>query len=165
MISAQKDLDLPAHKVMVAHIRCKDIASEQLASVQKDNAWLSLMEEAHSDEILLTDFSERAEALIESCLYGYETDAMYFVDSVRIEQKHALWHGLTSALQPAFKAQRDLLCAQLRKEFLDALEVAADSNASFSEVTRSFSQDLVAKYDRTAPSSLLTGMSVTTGCG
>eukprot|EP00892_Ulva_mutabilis_P007514 jgi/Ulvmu1/5134/UM021_0151.1 len=146
VISAQKDLDLPAHKVMVAHIRCKDISAEQLASVQQDNAWVSLMDEACAGETLMSDFGKRAGALIESCLYGYETEAMYFVESVRVEQKHELRRGLASALRPAFIAQREILHAQLLREFECALDVGPHTGKSFVEVAMSMSRTLISKY-------------------
>lgn len=150
VISAQRDLDLPAHKVMVAHIRCKDIAAEQLAAVQQDSAWINLIDEASSGLTLLSDFGSRASALIESCLYGYDTDAMYFVESVRSEQKAELRHGLSSALQPAFEAQRDLLHTQLLKKFEAALaHVQTNADENFVDVAKCLIAELSAQYDGT----------------
>lgn len=147
VISSQKDLDLPAHKVMVAHIRCKDIAAEQLAAVQQDNAWMSLMDDACSGATLMSDFGESAGALMESCLYGYDTEAMYFVESVRVEQKKDLRRGLAAALQPAFQAQRDMLHSQLLQEYKGALDTWGGEGNSFVETANSISQTLTKKYD------------------
>lgn len=156
MISAQKDLDLPAHKVMVAHIRCKDIAAEQLGAVQQDTAWVAMIDEALSSSTLMSDFRQRASALIESCLYGYETEAMYFVESVRREQKTELRRGLACALQPAFEAQRDLLHTQLLEQFEAGL-ASAGAHTNFVDVAMSLSGELLAKYDGATPTSFIPG--------
>lgn len=148
VISTQKDLDLPAHKVMVAHIRCKQIAAEQLAAVQADVAWNKLTTEALHAAHLVLDFGKRASALIESCLYGYERDAMYFVESVRTEHKNHLNDALRSALMPAFEAQRALLHTELLATFEAALErVGCDDDTKFVDLCKSLSTDLQAKYN------------------
>lgn len=44
VIKENKDLDLPAHRVMVAHIRCEEIADEQYSSLTENEDWLSMKE-------------------------------------------------------------------------------------------------------------------------
>lgn len=53
---------------MVANIRCKEIAAEQLQALLQDQAWLSLQSEAAA--ALVSDFGARATALLHSCLTG-----------------------------------------------------------------------------------------------
>ena len=125
MITTQKDLDLPAHKVMVAHIRCKDIAREQLEAVKNDQAWAALLASAVDSQELLPSFKPSAESLIESCLYGYETEAMYFVDSVRMEQKAELQAALLADLHIGFAAQREVMRSKALLDFRQALSSAA----------------------------------------
>lgn len=150
VIHAQKDLDLPAHKVMVAHIRCRDIATDQLQAITNDAAWQGLLEDAVSGQEV-TDFNTRSSSLIESCLYGYDTDAMYFVDAVRIEQKEELQKQLYACLQPAYDAQCTLLQTKLKQRFAAELTAAvADPSVRFSDVAASSAQKLVAEYDGAA---------------
>jgi protein SEY1 len=125
VISEQKDLDLPAHKVMVANIRCKDIAQGQLKAATSDQAWTALVVGAVEGNEVQRSFGKDAAALIESCLFGYDSEAMYFVDSVRSEQKKELEVQLYAALHKAFAAQLKALQGQLSGEFLEALETAA----------------------------------------
>ena len=147
VIHSQKDLDLPAHKVMVAHIRCRDIATDQLEALSRDTAWQQLLEDAASGEEV-TDFNTRSSSLIESCLYGYDTDAMYFVDAVRTEQKEELQKQLFASLQPAYDAQCALLQAKLMQKFAAELTAAvADPSARFSDVATASSRRLVTEYD------------------
>ncbi|WJX27471.1 hypothetical protein P8452_16284 [Trifolium repens] len=44
VIRENKDLDLPAHKVLVANMRCEEIASEKLSNFRSDKGWLKLKE-------------------------------------------------------------------------------------------------------------------------
>lgn len=151
VIHAQKDLDLPAHKVMVAHIRCRDIATEQLKAITDDVAWQGLLEDAVSGSEI-TDFSTRSSSLIESCLYGYDTEAMYFVDAVRTEQKEELQKQLFSALQPAFNAQQTLVQNKLTERFATQLRAAvSDPSVRFSDVAASATETLLAEYDSAHP--------------
>lgn len=125
VITEQKDLDLPAHKVMVASIRCKDIAREQLEAVTSDQAWATLLSAATAGKEVLETFRKEAAALVESCLCGYDNDAMYFVESVRSEQKRDLERALYAALGEGYVAQATLLRMQLAADFRAALEVEA----------------------------------------
>jgi hypothetical protein len=68
VIRSQKDLNLPAHKVMVANVRCEDIKAEQLAAFANDQAWAGLVADAAAGP--LPDFGVRAAGLRESCLDG-----------------------------------------------------------------------------------------------
>ena len=134
IIREQKDLDLPAHKVMVAHIRCKDIAREQLAAVTHDQAWERLLEEATTSSELVASFKETAQSLLQSCLFGYDSEAMYFVDSVRSENKQELEAALYAALHAAFAAQKLALQRSLAERFRERLERAAGAASTFTGV-------------------------------
>ena len=69
MIRSQKDLNLPAHKVMVASIRCKEIRGDQLRAFEADQAWTRLVGEAAGGG-LVPGFGARAAALVDSCVAG-----------------------------------------------------------------------------------------------
>lgn len=53
---------------MVANIRCAEIAADQLAALQRDQAWLGLVQEAAAS--VVPGFGERAASLIDSNLAG-----------------------------------------------------------------------------------------------
>lgn len=153
IISLQKDLDLPAHKVMVAHIRCKDIAREQLAAIKSDQAWQALLSAAKDGKELMETFKQDAEGLIESCVYGYRTDAMYFVDTVREEQQAELVKALRADLHDGFVAQREALRQTLVGEFRQALYTASSSaEHAVQAAARAKSSELLARYSRALPS-------------
>ncbi|KAK9867191.1 hypothetical protein WJX84_006772 [Apatococcus fuscideae] len=103
VIREQKDLNLPAHKVMVANIRCAEIAAEQLKALQQDQAWLSLSQQASSGSV--PGFGAQAGALISSSLTGYDEEARYFDSGVKQEKQAELVQKLHEAVHPAFSAQ------------------------------------------------------------
>jgi protein SEY1 len=157
VIVQQKDLDLPAHKVMVAHIRCKDIARSQLEAVTSDQAWQSLLNRATTGGEVLTTFKEDAALLVQSCLFGYDSDAMYFVDSVRNEQKTELEATLFSQLAAGYGVQTALLQKQLASEFRAELDCAAKNNKdSVAAIAARTKLEVVTKYEGFSPSSCST---------
>jgi hypothetical protein len=48
----RRDLDFPAHKVMVMIVRCEEIANENLAKLASNKNWLELKEAAQSCLVL-----------------------------------------------------------------------------------------------------------------
>lgn len=55
-------------QVMVANIRCGEIAADQLQALQQDQAWLSLSQDASAS--IVAGFGGHASALISSALSG-----------------------------------------------------------------------------------------------
>eukprot|EP00879_Flechtneria_rotunda_P005764 GHRR01006065.1.p1 GENE.GHRR01006065.1~~GHRR01006065.1.p1 ORF type:complete len:797 (+),score=315.22 GHRR01006065.1:159-2549(+) len=110
IIKSQKDLNLPAHKVMVANIRCSEIKQDQLRSFTSDQAWQALAQASNSQ--LIRDFGTRVAALLRSCSKGYEMEAMYFDANVRIEHHAELHTKLVALVSGPFNAQLSLLAKQ-----------------------------------------------------
>ena len=67
-------------QVMVANIRCAEIAAEQLQAMQEDQAWLTLSQQSEAGSV--AEFGGQAGALISSSLAG------------------AVWPGLNSQEGP-----------------------------------------------------------------
>ncbi|EFJ52341.1 hypothetical protein VOLCADRAFT_79128 [Volvox carteri f. nagariensis] len=103
VIRAQKDLNLPAHKVMVANIRCQEILEDQLKAFAEDQAWTMLQEA--SSCCVVEGFGRRAHSLIDSCVVGYQAEARYFDTHVREAKLAELQQRLLAALQPVYQSQ------------------------------------------------------------
>nr|GEU99773.1 protein root hair defective 3-like [Tanacetum cinerariifolium] len=80
-----KDLDLPAHKVMVATIRCEEIANEKYSSFVANEDWQELEEAVQSH--LVPGFGKKLSSLLNKCLSSYDEEATYFEDSVRSSKR------------------------------------------------------------------------------
>ncbi|GBF96639.1 hypothetical protein Rsub_09272 [Raphidocelis subcapitata] len=115
VIRSQKDLNLPAHKIMVANVRCEDIKNDQLAAFTGDQAWAALVEEARAG--IIRDFGARAAGLRESCIDGYDQEAAYFHAAVRDAKRAELEEGLAEALAGPFEEQAALLTEREMAEF------------------------------------------------
>eukprot|EP01018_Ginkgo_biloba_P021580 Gb_39091 [translate_table: standard] len=63
IIRENKDLDLPAHKVMVATVRCEEIAKEKLAQLTSDEGWQELEEAVQSGPVV--GFGKKLSAILD----------------------------------------------------------------------------------------------------
>jgi hypothetical protein len=68
-IHRDEDLNLPAHKVMVASVRCNEIKEKQLSSLLQSPEWTKLADEASGDQ-LSADFGVIACRLIQGYIDG-----------------------------------------------------------------------------------------------
>lgn len=68
VVRANKDLNLPAHRVMVANIRCEQIASDQLAALQAAEGWTSLSDAVNAG--VVKGFGGDLGELLQRCLAG-----------------------------------------------------------------------------------------------
>ncbi|KAK9839889.1 hypothetical protein WJX74_009244 [Apatococcus lobatus] len=122
VIREQKDLNLPAHKVMVANIRCGEIAADQLQALKQDQAWVSLSQDASAG--LVPGFGGRSNALISSCLSGYDEEARYFDPGVKQAKQAELLQKLHEAFLPAFNAQQSHLHQAMVAAFQQSLKAS-----------------------------------------
>ncbi|RZC51793.1 hypothetical protein C5167_020219 [Papaver somniferum] len=88
IIKENKDLDLPAHKVMVATVRCEEIANEKFAQLVENEEWCELEEAAQSG--LVSGFGKKLSLILEECLSEYDMEAIYFEESVRNAKRQNL---------------------------------------------------------------------------
>ncbi|KAH0927299.1 hypothetical protein HID58_019555 [Brassica napus] len=96
VIKENKDLDLPAHKVMVATVRCEEIANEKFASFIANENWRELEEAVQSGPV--SGFGKKLSSILESCLSEYDTEATYFEEGVRSAKKQQLQEKLLQAV-------------------------------------------------------------------
>ncbi|DBA68461.1 hypothetical protein WJX79_008695 [Trebouxia sp. C0005] len=132
VIKSQKDLNLPAHKVMVANIRCGEILNDQLRALQEDQAWTSLTQAAQHH--LVPDFGSQASNLLESCLTGYEQEARYFEAGVRQSKQEELHSKLASMVREVFQQQ----LGHVHKKLLQAFK--GDLGGSIMDKTQPFAE-------------------------
>ena len=96
-----KDLDLPAHKVMVATVRCEEIASAKLAFMSEGRELASLGASIAPDgAVAAPGLGLRLTAHAVIALRGYDDEAQYFDESVRDTKRDELRTRLVHALKP-----------------------------------------------------------------
>ncbi|GMH03757.1 hypothetical protein Nepgr_005596 [Nepenthes gracilis] len=145
IIKENKDLDLPAHKVMVATVRCEEIASERFHSFLENKEWCQLEGAALSSPVL--GFGKKLSSILESCLSEYDLEVIYFDEGVRSAKRKNLEEKLLQHVHPAFHS----IVEHLRSGTLDKFKVAFDKALSggdgFSAAAHSCTQSFVSLFD------------------
>ncbi|KAH0904467.1 hypothetical protein HID58_043970 [Brassica napus] len=109
VIKDNKDLDLPAHKVMVATVRCEEIANEKFAN------WRELEEAVQSGPV--SGFGKKLSSILQSCLSEYDTEATYFEEGVRSSRDNSCRKTIARCFREALNAEEGFsssadVCAQ-----------------------------------------------------
>ncbi|KAE8719979.1 Protein ROOT HAIR DEFECTIVE 3-like protein 2 [Hibiscus syriacus] len=88
VIKENKDLDLPAHKVMVATVRCEEIASEKFCRLSSDADWLALEEAVQFGSV--SGFGGKLSSILETYFSEDDSEAIYFDEGVRNAKRKQL---------------------------------------------------------------------------
>ncbi|KAM1688656.1 hypothetical protein FF2_035899 [Malus domestica] len=88
VIKLNKDLDLPAHKVMVATVRCEEISTDIFKQLIEDKGWLALKEDAQTG--FKRDFGKRLSSILDTYLSEYDEKALYYHEAVRNSKRQIL---------------------------------------------------------------------------
>ncbi|KAG4124562.1 hypothetical protein ERO13_D10G047501v2 [Gossypium hirsutum] len=100
VIKENKDLDLPAHKVMVATVRCEEIANEKFCRLSSDEDWLALEEAVQSGSV--SGFGRRLSSILETYFSEYDSEATYFDEDVRNAKRKHLESKALDLVHPAY---------------------------------------------------------------
>ncbi|XP_076946141.1 protein ROOT HAIR DEFECTIVE 3-like [Bidens hawaiensis] len=142
VIKENKDLDLPAHKVMVATVRCEEIANEKYSFFVSNEDWLELEEAVQNH--LVPGFGRKLSSLLNSCLSSYEDEATYFEDSVRSAKGKQLEEKLLQLVQPAYQLMLEHIRSETLNNFKKTLTDALSEGQGFAVAAR----DCTTKFTR-----------------
>ncbi|KAD2806269.1 hypothetical protein E3N88_39646 [Mikania micrantha] len=145
VIKENKDLDLPAHKVMVATVRCEEIANEKYSSFVSNEDWLELEEVVQSH--LVPCFGKKLCSLLYNCLYSYEEEATYFEDSVRSAKRKQLEEKLLQLVQPAYQLMLEHIRSETLNNFKKALTDALNGGQGFAVAVRDCTTKFITLFD------------------
>nr|TKR99391.1 protein ROOT HAIR DEFECTIVE 3-like 2-like isoform X11 [Populus alba] len=88
IIKDNRDLDLPAVKVMVATVRCEEIADEKLKCFTSNEGWLKMKEALQAGPV--SGFGGAVSSILETYLSEYDREVVYFDQEVRNEKRRRL---------------------------------------------------------------------------
>ncbi|CAN8269372.1 unnamed protein product [Cochlearia groenlandica] len=146
VIKENKDLDLPAHKVMVATVRCEEIANEKFSNFIANENWRELEEAVQSGPV--SGFGKKLSSILHSCLSEYDTEATYFEEGVRTSKRQQLQDKLLQLVQPTFQDVLGHLRSGALENFKDAFEKALNAGEGFSSSADSCAQSCMSKFDK-----------------
>lgn len=146
VIRENKDLDLPAHKVMVATVRCEEIANENFAKLASDEDWLELDEAVQSGPVI--GFGKKISSILDKYFSDYDTEAVYFDESVRTTKRQHLESKSLDLVYPAYQAMLGHLRAKVLSMFREQLEQALKIGEAFAVAVRDCMKIALAEFDQ-----------------
>lgn len=145
VIKENKDLDLPAHKVMVATVRCEEIANEKFSHLTAKKDWLKLEEAVQSGPVL--GFGEKISSILDACLSEYDMEAIYFEEGVRTAKRQELESKLLLLVHPAYQSMLGHVRSRMLDAFKEAFDKALSKGDGFSVATRDCIQSCLSQFD------------------
>ncbi|KAH9664993.1 protein ROOT HAIR DEFECTIVE 3 [Citrus sinensis] len=145
VIKENKDLDLPAHKVMVATVRCEEIANEKYSSFAANEEWYELEAAVQSGPI--SSFGKKLSSILETCLSGYDGEVLYFDEGVRSAKRKQLEDKLLQLVQPAFQSMLGHIRSGTLDKFKDAFDKALSGGEGFSSAAHHCSKFYMNLFD------------------
>ncbi|KAK7294341.1 hypothetical protein RJT34_17230 [Clitoria ternatea] len=145
VIKENKDLDLPAHKVMVATVRCEEIANEKYASFIANEEWCQLEEAVQSGPI--PGFGKKLSSLLDTCLSEYDAEATYFDEGVRSAKQKQLQEKLFQLVQPAFQSALGHIRSGTLDKFKETFDKALSGGEGFSAAANNCIEFCMARFD------------------
>ncbi|KAM7483840.1 hypothetical protein LguiB_008423 [Lonicera macranthoides] len=140
IIKENRDLDLPAHKVMVATVRCDEIAQEKYSSFAANEDWCELEEAVRSCPV--PGFGKKLSSILEACLSEYDVEATYFEEGVRSAKQKQLEEKLLQLVQLAYQSMLGHIRSGTLDKFKEAFDNALNGGQGFamaaSDCTESF---------------------------
>ncbi|KAE8669731.1 Protein ROOT HAIR DEFECTIVE 3-like protein 2 [Hibiscus syriacus] len=145
VIKENKDLDLPAHKVMVATVRCEEIANEKYSGFTANERWCLLEEAVQSGPV--AGFGKKLNSILYSCLSEYDAEVAYFDEGVRSSKRKMLEEKLLQLVQPAYNSMLGHLRSGTLEKFKEAFEKALNDGEGFSVSARNCTESCMALFD------------------
>ncbi|CAN6935337.1 unnamed protein product [Brassica oleracea] len=145
VIKENKDLDLPAHKVMVATVRCEEIANEKFSHFISNEDWRKLDEEVQAGPV--SNFGKRLTSILGSCLSEYDGEATFFDEGVRSLKRHQLQEKLLQLVNPAFQDVLGHIRFGMLEKFKASFDKALEIGEGFSSASSTWFKSCMAQFD------------------
>ncbi|PON67730.1 RHD3/Sey [Parasponia andersonii] len=146
VIKENKDLDLPAHKVMVATVRCEEIANDKFRQLNSDEGWLALEEAVQAGPV--PDFGKKLSSILQTYLSAYDMEANYFDEGVRNAKRQQLESKALEFVYPAYAIMLGNLHSKALENFKTRLEHSLNKGEGFAASVRACAQSCMLEFDQ-----------------
>ncbi|KAJ1414422.1 RHD3/Sey1 [Sesbania bispinosa] len=153
VIRENKDLDLPAHKVMVATVRCEEIAHEKLSCLRSDEGWLELEEAVQLGPV--RGFGEKLSSIIDAYFSQYDEETVFFDESVRNAKRKQLESNALDFVYPAYTTMLGHLRSKALEDFKTKLDQSLNNGEGFASSVRMWTQYILLEFDKGSAGVLL----------
>ncbi|XP_021819649.1 protein ROOT HAIR DEFECTIVE 3 homolog 2-like [Prunus avium] len=146
-IKQNRDLDLPNHKVMVATVRCGEIADEIFKQLMENKDWLAWIEAAKTSPV--PGFGEKLTSILNTYLSAYDKETMYFDEGVRNKTKKLLLElKALDSVHATYTTMLGHLCSKILEEFRVRLDKSLKEGSFDSSVSASCIESSVREFDQ-----------------
>ncbi|QHO33446.1 uncharacterized protein DS421_9g258280 [Arachis hypogaea] len=115
IIKADKDLDLPSHKIMVATVRCEQIAREKYENLAAKKEWHQWKEDTNRSTTL--EFVKWLSSQLDTCLSEYDAETTYYDEGPRSTYRNQLKENLLLRFEPALVCVLEHIGSTILEEF------------------------------------------------
>ncbi|KAL6285483.1 hypothetical protein ACE6H2_009873 [Prunus campanulata] len=142
-IKKDRDLDIPSIKVMVATVRCEEIANEKYSDFAANEEWIELK----VISIHPGGFGKKLSSMIDTCISEYDEEATYYDEGVKSVKRKQLEEKLLQLVQPAFQDLLELKRSFTLDKLKEAFDMALDGVKGFSVTARNVTEFFMAQFD------------------
>ncbi|KAF9671828.1 hypothetical protein SADUNF_Sadunf12G0089600 [Salix dunnii] len=128
-IKDNKDLDLPALKVMVATVRCEEIAKEKLRQFTIDDGWLALKGAVQAGPV--SRFGATLISILENYLSQYDTEVIHYDQDVRNAKRRQKESQALEVVRDAYVTMLEHLYSNTLESFETSLEQLLNGGEGF----------------------------------
>lgn len=146
-IKDNKDLDLPALKVMVATVRCEEIAEEKLRQFTTDiDDWLALKRAVQAGPV--SGFGAALGSTLETYLSQYDTEVIHFDQDVRNAKRRQMESQALEVVRNAYDTMLEHLYSNTLESFKTSLEQLLNGGEGFVASARTCAQSCFLQFDK-----------------
>ncbi|KAK4373844.1 hypothetical protein RND71_004521 [Anisodus tanguticus] len=145
VIKENRDLDLPAHKVMVATVRCEEIAHEKYESFSANEEWCQLKEAVQSHPV--GGFGKKLSSILNTFLTEYDAEATFFDEGVRSTKRKQLEEKLLQLVQPAYQSMLGRIRSDTLEKFKEAFDKDLKGGIGFAMAARECNGSFMSQFD------------------
>lgn len=145
VIKENKELDLPVHTVMVATVRCEEIANAKIASFTVNEEWLGIEDAVRNG--IVPDFGNKVNSILDNCMTSFDMETEYFDDNVRTSKRQILESKLLQFVKPAHRSLLARLRSKTFEDFKLTFEKTLERGDGFAVAVRECSQSVMFKFD------------------
>ncbi|KAI5569704.1 hypothetical protein BDE02_12G094800 [Populus trichocarpa] len=146
IIKDNRDLDLPAVKVMVATVRCEEIAGEKLKCFTTDEDWLEMKEAVQAGPV--SGFGGAVSSILETYLSEYDREVEYFDQEVRNEKRRQLLSNALMEVRDAYDTMLMHLYSNTVKNFKTRLQQSQNEGQEYVGDIHLYSQSCMVEFDQ-----------------
>uniref|UniRef100_A0A453JR60 Sey1/RHD3-like three-helix bundle domain-containing protein n=1 Tax=Aegilops tauschii subsp. strangulata TaxID=200361 RepID=A0A453JR60_AEGTS len=140
-------------RVMVATVRCDEIANERFGCLTSDAEWLDLENDVQAGSVL--GFGKKLGSIVEVHMEEYDKEAVYFDEAVRKAKRQLLESRILNLVQPAFQKNLSHLRTKALEKFKTGLDQSLESGKGFAASVRETTESSLSEFNQGCADSVI----------